>query len=266
MSDIVPSISIANLVNQRQAVIERLNQAFALIEEADKLARIAHIGMPHIVIDPSQSLRNVTPLTGDYVKPAEARRAAELSVDRKAWQYLMNEAGLRTFLDRTARAMWDAQIHDGEFPPLTVASVDATFSQLYASRCVMFERGVVECFRKLSWDYKTNEPYKFGERIIIKNLMRGGYTTDVANELDDLVRVMQVLDGVPQADHRHAMASCIYDAGLRGETRLSNDYMELKWFNVGTGHVRFRRLDLVERMNAIVAKHHPNALACELRR
>lgn len=266
MSEIVQSVSIANLVNQRQAVVERLEQAFKLIEEADRLARAAHIGMPHIVIDPTRCLRGVVDLTGEYAKPGDSRRAARQSVDRKAWKHLMHESGLRTFLDATAREKWDIQIEDGDFPELTAASIEATFAQLYAARGDMFERGVVECFRKLSWDYKTNEPYKFGERLIIKNLMLAGYTTDRVNELDDLMRVMHVLDGVPQADHRHAMASAIRDAGLYNRTSLENDYIELKWFKVGTGHVRFKRMDLVASLNAIIAKRHPNALASELRR
>ena len=266
MSDIVQSLSIANLVNQRQAVIDRLDQAFKLIEDADRLARAANVGMPHIVVDPWRGLRGVTPLTGEYAKLGESQREARRAVDCKAWQHLMHESGLRTFLDSAARAQWDKQIHDGDFPELTTAAVQATFEQLYAARGDMFERGVVECFRKLSWDYKTNEPYKFGERIIIKHLMVGGYAGDRVNQLDDLLRVMHVLDGVPQADHRHAMASAIWDAQLHGQTRFENEYMELKWFKVGTGHVRFKRMDLVARLNGIVAKRHPNALASELRR
>lgn len=266
MSEIVQSVSIANLVNQRQAVVERLEQAFKLIEEAGRLARAANIGMPHIVIDPSRCLRGVVDLTGEYAKPGDSLRAARQEVDRKAWKYLMHESGLRTFMDATARANWDSQVVEGDFPELTTAAIDATFSQLYAARGDMFERGVVECFRKLSWDYKTNEPYKFGERIIIKNLMLAGQATDRANELDDLMRVMHVLDGVPQADHRHAMTSAIWDARMHNRTHLENDYIELKWFKVGTGHVRFKRMDLVASLNAIIAKRHPNALASELRR
>ncbi|OFS61766.1 hypothetical protein HMPREF3069_04935 [Achromobacter xylosoxidans] len=266
MSEIVQSISIAKFVNQRQAVIERLDQAFRLIEEADRLARAANVGMPHIVIDPTRCLRGVVDLTGDYARAADSRRAARQAVDRKAWQHLMHESGLRTFLDATARVQWDNQISEGDFPELTAAAVETTFSQLYAARGDMFERGVVDCFRKLSWDYKTNEPYKFGERIIIKNLMLAGHPTDRINELDDLLRVMHVLDGVPQPDHRHAMASAIWDARLYNRTSLENDYIELKWFKVGTGHVRFKRMDLVASLNAIIAKRHPNALASELRR
>lgn len=42
-------------------------------------------------------------------------------------------------------------------------------------------------------------------------------------------------------------------------------YFDMKWFLEGTGHIVFNRLDLVDKMNLILAKHYPNALAHEVR-
>lgn len=42
-------------------------------------------------------------------------------------------------------------------------------------------------------------------------------------------------------------------------------YFHLRWFKNGNGHLTFSRPDLVEAMNRILAKHYPNALACEAR-
>ncbi len=82
----------------------------------------------------------------------------------------------------------------------------------------MFERGVLQCFRRLSWDYKTNQPFKFGKRVIVTGLMTGGYAGSRAtNELDDLMRVFHVLDGQPEADHRNGMHALI--SGARHERR-----------------------------------------------
>ncbi|ONZ24329.1 hypothetical protein A8F44_22135, partial [Burkholderia cenocepacia] len=39
----------------------------------------------------------------------------------------------------------------------------------------------------------------------------------------------------------------------------------LRWFKNGNGHLTFKRADLVDRMNLILAKHYPNALASEAR-
>lgn len=43
--DIVPSVSITNLVNQRQAVLERIEHIFDLILETQAIAQSAGLGM-----------------------------------------------------------------------------------------------------------------------------------------------------------------------------------------------------------------------------
>ncbi len=120
-------------------------------------------------------------------------------------------------MDATARDTWAKQIAEGEVPELTAANIEATFGQLYEARGDMFERGVLQCFRRLSWDYKTNQPFKFGKRVIVTGLMTGGYAGSRAtNELDDLMRVFHVLDGQPEADHRNGMHALI--SGARHES------------------------------------------------
>jgi hypothetical protein len=39
-----------------------------------------------------------------------------------------------------------------------------------------------------------------------------------------------------------------------------NDYVSIRTFMNGNGHVTFKRIDLVDKMNRIIAKHYPGAL------
>ncbi|WP_289472880.1 DUF4942 domain-containing protein, partial [Klebsiella pneumoniae] len=89
-------------------------------------------------------------------------------IDTRGWDYLLSESALRTFMDAKAREQWNRQISEGDVPEFTVANIEATFAQLYGARGDMFERGVIECFRRLSWNYRTNQPFKFGKRIIVR--------------------------------------------------------------------------------------------------
>lgn len=82
-------------------------------------------------------------------------------IDSRGWNYLRSESGLRTFIDAQAREQWRKQLVNGDVPELTAANIEATFTQLYGVRGDMFERGVIECFRRLSWDYRTNQPFRF---------------------------------------------------------------------------------------------------------
>ncbi len=154
----------------------------------------------------------------------------------------------------------------GDVPELTAANIEATFVQLYGARGDMFERGVIACFRRLSWDYKTNQPLKFGKRIIVRYLFdHGSPNHRVTDELDDLIRVFCVLDGKPEPDHRHGAYCLVSDARQERRTEAENDYLRLRWCKNGNGHLTFRRPDLVDQMNLILAKHHPNALASNAR-
>lgn len=252
MTELVKSVSIENLVNQRAAIVERVTEAKRLWDEANQLALSIGIeGVPsagyHGRFRRDMDIRN-----HDY---AEATSAA---IDAKLWDKLMKDSGLRSFMDAGARAEWDRQLADLTAPPLTPENVKSTFASLYAARAEMFERGVVECFRSLSWDYKTNNPCRFGKRIIMGFFGALCWNADYrqCDRLDDLERVLHVLDQKPEPDHRQGW----YGRLPVRLVQASSDYLTVKRFKNGNAHVHFRRADLVEQMNEIIARHYPGAL------
>ncbi|WP_186023179.1 DUF4942 domain-containing protein [Burkholderia gladioli] len=263
---LVKSLSVTNLANQRVAVVERVRHALDLLNEAEQLARAAHLGFPRLVLDDSYACRGRPTISGEYAKRDEAEAAIMRVIDTHGWNYLLSESGLRTFMDASAREQWNTQIAQGDVPELTAANIESTFVQLYGARGDMFERGVLQCFRRLSWNYRTNEPFKFGKRIIVTYLFSHGSPNHrVTDELDDLIRVFRVLDGKPELDHRHGAYHLVSDAWHTRHTEVENDYLHLRWFKNGNGHLTFKRSELVDKMNQILAKHFPNALASEAR-
>lgn len=275
-TELVPSVSIENLVNQRAAVIERVTAAIELIREASKIAGEAHLGMPRITVSTGYSRGSCErDIASAYLHTQRdgstwARQASEadevaklvrLGVDSAAWQYLMHESGLRSLMDAKARETWDKAISAGDIPELTAPNVRSTFSMLHDSRGDMFERGVIACFKSLSWQYKTNLPQKFGKRIVV-NYLTGSYGK--CDSLDDLMRVLCVLDGKPEPDHRGGISSLLRSAGLDSYCgkagQCDNAYLSIRTFKNRNGHITFKRLDLVDRMNLIIAKHFPDAL------
>ena len=134
---------------------------------------------------------------------------------------------------------------------------------LHDSRAEMFERGVLACFKSLSWCYKTNLPQKFGKRIVMASLT-GFHNYQRCNELDDLVRVMSVLDEKPEPDFRGGTSAALTAAGLNGWPArpgvVETDYLSIRTFKNHNGHITFKRPYLVEKMNLIIAKHYPGAL------
>uniref|UniRef100_UPI003DA8D236 DUF4942 domain-containing protein n=1 Tax=Escherichia coli TaxID=562 RepID=UPI003DA8D236 len=48
-------------------------------------------------------------------------------------------------------------------PEITLDNVLATFPPiLMPARCRQFEQGLIDVYRKLSWDYRTNNPCRPG--------------------------------------------------------------------------------------------------------
>lgn len=258
MNDLVKSASIENMLRTRAAVEERLLQAQALLVETQEMAIAAHLGgfSEHLRASYRRSL-----MAPDGVEETMK------TLDGQAWEYLMNESGLMSFMDAETRDKWRETLSRREFPAMTAEAIKGTFGELYAKRAEMFEQGVINCYRRLSWDYKTNQPFKFGKKIIIKYLVdRGGYPNiRPTDELDDLIRVFTVIDNKPEPDHRDGMRTKVRSAMKSGENAVVTNYFSLKIFKNQNGHLCFSRPDLVQSMNQILAKHHPNALAADNR-
>ena len=277
-TELVPSVSIANMVNQRAAVMSRLDQAFTLIREASEIAAAANLGMPRLSIGTSYSRgscersiaaarvgtkRDGSTWEHEASDRKEVDKMTRLGVDSAAWQYLMHESGLRSLMDQKARETWDKAIMNGDVPELTEGNIRSTFKMLHDSRGEMFERGVIAVFKSLAWDYKTNLPQKFGKRIVITYLT-GSSSYQRTDYLDDLQRVLHVLDGKPEPDHRGGTYAMLNKVGLNGwparAGEVENEYLSIRCFKNHNGHVTFKRPDLVDKMNLIIAKHYPGAL------
>lgn len=262
--ELVKSVSIDGLIAKRDALLATIRRAIDTLREADTIAGDAGIAGGYRgfdwMLEPEHRYRL---RLLDPEAPAEIARR----VDALAWDHLMRESGLLTFMDAKAREQWRERIDKVQTPALTRDNIAATFQELYNARGEMFERGVIACFRSLSWDYKTNNPIKFGKRIV-KYLGNYSFYVDRTDELNDLQRVLCILDGKPEEDHRHSLVTRLnaakrdpraaYGQLARGE--LADVYMNIRWFKNGNGHITFKRLDLVDRLNAIIAKHYPDAL------
>jgi hypothetical protein len=190
------------------------------------------------------------------------------SLDSKIWAHLLHESGLLSFLDAKSREEWRKAIEHDDVPEVTQKNIEATFAALYSARGDMFERGVCELFRNLSWDYKRNSPVKLGRKLVLRHIvdMRMGKwewaSPEIAgcDKLDDLVRVMSMLDNKPEPDHRHATYQQLNEAQFPRTGDVDLGYLVVRGFKNGNGHIVLVRQDLVDSMNRIIARHHPTAL------
>ena len=266
----VKSISIEGLINQRRGILDRLEQAISTLQEAKAMDRAAGLGDDfrsfERVLQDDSNYRTTTLLEDGAIEGMRKR------LDARAWQHLLHESGIRTLMDATARKEWDEKIMKAEVPELTKENVTATFGALYGSRQEIFERGVIAAFKSLSWDYKTNRPFAFGKRIVVRYLRSsvsgpgsslGWPNMRRCDELDDLIRCLHVLDGKPEPDHRQGVYSMLHHQDRKNIPVTETEYLTFRSFRNGNAHVTFRRPDLVEKMNRILARHYPAMLPAD---
>lgn len=171
-------------------------------------------------------------------------------------------------MDAQASDEWNNSLEKEDIPAISEANIISTFEQLYQSKGAVFERGVINVFKGLSWDYKSNNPCKFGKKIIVTGLVKcnkwgfglnWGWQRD---RLADLERMLMLLDGKPVPDNRTDVTCRLSDHIL--ENRHSNYYEDemfaIKYFQKGTAHISFKRSELVDKLNDIIARHYPRAL------
>ena len=262
--ELIPSLSIANLLQQREAVMILFQEALEKLEQAHALASAARLGFPDISMARGWRGHGLH-MTGEFANRTTRLETFQACLDAGGWTTLLQDSGLRSMMSASKRREVDEQIGAEKVPELTREAIRATFATLHDSRVDMFEQGVIECFRRLSWDYKTNLPQKFGKRIVMTSLTSyGSANMRQTDHLDDLLRVFHLCDGKPEADHRRGAYRLITDAmqsTAAWPKVAEHDYLSIRLFKNQNGHVTFKRPDLIHRLNRILAKHYPHALA-----
>lgn len=273
-TELIKSLSISGLLAARQRAVRLIEEAHAKLLEAEEALREPRDGMSGEAGDGDPFYARVALAFRKWGREVDffedGAPGVMEGVDKQLWRHLLGASGLTTLMDAEARTrIWDA-IEKGEVPELNEANIKATFARLYDEREEMFDRGVLNVFKRRSWDYQTNVPVKFGKRLIVDYFFSmGSLSYERCLELDDLVRVFRVLDDKPIPDRDQGIQNQIREkcgeqrggyrfVPNRGECDL--EYFHVRWFKKGTAHLTFTRPDLVDEMNKIVARHHPNAL------
>ncbi|MFE4104445.1 DUF4942 domain-containing protein [Escherichia coli] len=202
-------------------------------------------------------------------EPETAMKAISRNIDRGIWKDLMKKSGMLSLMDAQARDEWYKNLEGEDIPAVSEANILSTFEQLHQSKGEVFERGVINVFKGLSWNYKTNSPCKFGTKIIVTGLVkcdRWGFGLNWGwqrDRLADIERMLVLLDGKPVPDNRADVTRRLGDH--IHENRHSNHYEDemfvIKYFQKGTAHIVFKRPELVDKLNDIIARHYPGALA-----
>ncbi|HCB1597105.1 DUF4942 domain-containing protein [Citrobacter werkmanii] len=263
-NELICSTNIERIVTGRNAALQKIE---VVIHQLDEISRLtSSIGgntVEHWAMRQGRAFDCWLIQSVDKALPVIAR-----NIDRGIWRDLMLKSGMLSLMDAEARGQWAKDLEEGDLPAISEVNILSTFEQLHHNKQDVFERGIINVFKGLSWDYKTNNPCCFGKKIIINNLVkhdRWGYSLNWGwrrDQLADLERMLYLLDGNTIPDNRHDVSIRFMDF-VRDNPReqvFEDDMFTIRYFQKGSGHITFKRLDLVEKMNDIVAKHYRGML------
>ncbi|EFH3552826.1 DUF4942 domain-containing protein [Escherichia coli] len=264
-TDVICSTSIERIVTGRNTA---LAQIAALIQQLDDISTLARSIGGKTALDwaMKQDFR-----CGCWLmeKPETAMKAITRNLDRGIWRDLMKKSGMLAIMDAQARDQWYNSLEKDDIPAVSEANILSTFEQLHLNKGEVFERGVINVFKGLSWNYKTNSPCKFGGKIIVSGLVkydRWGFGLNWGwqrDRLADLERMLVLLDGKPVPDNRADVTRRLGDHIHENQhsNRYEDEMFTIKYFQKGTAHITFKRPELVDKLNHIIARHYPGMLA-----
>ncbi|EAW1162302.1 DUF4942 domain-containing protein [Salmonella enterica] len=265
-TDVICSTSIERIVTGRNAALAKIETLIHQLNDISTLTRGIG-GKTALEWAMKQDFR-----CGCWLleKTETAMKAITRNLDRSIWRDLMKKSGMLAIMDAQARDQWYNSLEKDDIPAVSEANILSTFEQLHQSKDEVFERGVINVFKGLSWDYKSNSPCKFGRKIIVTGLVkydRWGFGLNWGWQRDclaDLERMLMLLDGKPVPDNRADVTRQLDDHihENRGSNSYEDEMFAIKYFQKGTAHITFKRPGLVDKMNDIVAKHYPGMLAC----
>lgn len=264
-NELILSTSIERVVTGRDTALKQIEQ---LIQQLDAISGLtSEIGggtAQDWAMKPGHRYDSWLTEKADKAMPAVAR-----NIDSSIWRDLMLKSGMMALMDTQARDQWHKNLEEGDLPAISEANILSTFEQLHLNKMEVFERGIINVFKGLSWDYKTNSPCSFGKKIIINNLVshnRWGFSLNWGwrrDQLADLERMLFLLSGKSIPDNRSDITTRLM-AHIRDNPDkdvYEDEFFRIRYFQKGTAHLTFKRLDLVERMNDIIAKHYLGMLA-----
>ncbi|WP_431221635.1 DUF4942 domain-containing protein [Serratia sp. L9] len=268
-TEVICSTSIERIVTGRNAALAQIE---ALIHQLEDISAITSSIGGGVARDwaMKQDFR-----CGSWLmeKAETAMSVITRNLDRDIWRDLMKKSGMFAIMDAQARDQWYRNLENKDLPAISEESIYSTFEQLHRDKGEVFERGVINVFKSLSWHYKTNSPCRFGKKVIVSNLVsynQWGFTLNHSyrrDQLADLERMLHLLDGKPLPDNRSDLTARLYEH-IRANPQMAkvyeDEYFSIKYFMKGSAHLTFRKPGLVEKMNDIVAKNFPEMLPSRL--
>lgn len=235
-----------------EEIIAIRDNSIRLFEEGHKLMLMA--------INESKSLEHSA---GIYVHKMPCPKKVKKDLDIKFWRHLFNISGMEVLMNTAQKDLFEAQLLENP-PELTIETVKATLMTQYSCKDTTFINGMVDTFKALNRDYKTNNRFKVGHKVIFhkaadKHGHWNSYNNAPRDLLIDLERIIYIVNSRKPPTAGENISNKIHDIlGTVNEMEL--DYLKCKTFLNGNVHIEITCSGTINRLNEIVAEHFGHSL------
>lgn len=268
---LVPHSTITEMVGYRDAALTAMREAARLLHEGEQKAVEAQALAQSAYGMSAFHLRDYSK-NDDYKKlfhtidPEVSLEAYRKQLDARLWVHALDLTGMRDLMDRTAREQLDADLC-AHVPEFTEDSAYQVLESLLGDAKLIFQRGLARAFIELDRRFKSHDGFKIGARVILTRVFDPwgcfNYHGRMRDTLADVERAFAILDRkVPTPG---SLAQAIQDSrkGRRMEpcqSYIETPYFRVRCFQNGNAHLWFRRDDLVEKANDLLADYYGEVL------
>jgi len=244
------------------AIVENVELAKADVRKAFDLLKGAKARL-NAVLGHSNYYDTIIPSGSrwdDYTFNGQGTDEALKLITQNAWTYILAQTGLNHFMTQKRQTELREQIKNNELPPLTVENIVGTLQGLAGKIDGLLLESVKEVFEWLRpWrsELKTNQKWKVGPKVIItygcERNYSGGFRLNCRDDghFRALGNVFSLLDGkgvLKYPDDFYSRFNEGMKAAGRGD-KHEDEYFQCKCFGNRNLHIKFKRLDLVAKLN-----------------
>lgn len=257
--EIIKRASIDEVIAERHALIASAAEAF---DQLDALQRnFQDLGGKYVFngLFNDETRRE---LIGGHRNRATFLSRVTKTVDQGVWQKLLEMTGFEALMDKQAREEWRKSLDEPVEPTAETALL--TMQSFVESADMMFRRGIAQAFAKLDRRFKSHDGFKVGGRVVLSNALSSGYwLRGTERTLYDVDRAFhQIERGEPVKEIGAQAVTDLIEAKRREHgfgawsARIENDLFKIDVFKNGNVHLSFKRKDLVEKVNRLLAEYY----------
>ncbi|MGY8666184.1 DUF4942 domain-containing protein [Bradyrhizobium sp. UFLA05-109] len=266
---IVPRETVEIIVGKRNhalALYDEAHKALSLaasaVEAASLAARAVYSGEDrynHHLRD--EKARFLTPpeLPNLATYSGQARRM----IDTDVWSHIIRICDLEQLMDKRAKDQLHQQLLSDP-PEATVENIYATLHQFAEDAGTIFRRGIADCFSNLDRRFRSHDGFKLGSRVILARMFDENGWWNYHRSLDatllDIERTFTVLDGQLMRESYTGIVGKLHHSrnGAFGPRQgiVESEYFKVCVYKNGNAHVWFKRDDLVEKVNKLLAEYY----------